>query len=119
MYQRAQDLPERQQTLRGAIEWSYNLLAEDTQKVFRQLGFFKRSWTMEEADVIINDGTTFTDVEEMMERLLDVSLIKPELVSHSAEPRFNMLQTVHEYAREMLEKSTDFKDTQLRFAEYF
>ncbi len=113
------DLPERQQTLRGAIEWSYNLLAEDTQKVFRQLGVFKRSWTMEEADVIMNDGTTFTDVEEMMERLLDVSLIKPVLVSHSAEPRFNMLQTVHEYAREMLEKSPEFKGTQLRFAEYF
>lgn len=113
------DLPERQQTLRGAIEWSYNLLAEDTQKVFRQLGAFKRSWTMEAADVILNDGNTFIDVEEMMERLLDVSLIKPVLVSHSAEPRFNMLQTVHEYAKEILEKSTEAQETKLRFADYF
>jgi predicted ATPase len=109
------DLPERQQTLRGAIEWSYNLLTDDTRKVFRQLGVFKRSWTMEEADVIINDGGAFIDVEEMMERLLDVSLIKPELVSHSAEPRFNMLQTVHEYAREMLEKSEESLETKLRY----
>lgn len=113
------DLPERQQTLRGAIEWSYNLLIEDTQKIFRQLGVFKRSWTMESADVIINDGNAFVDVEEMMERLLDVSLIKPVLVSHSAEPRFNMLQTVHEYAKEMLEKSPEAQETKLRYANYY
>ncbi|MCG3165489.1 MAG: hypothetical protein POELPBGB_01252 [Bacteroidia bacterium] len=113
------DLPERQQTLRGAIEWSYNLLTEETQKIFRQLGVFKRSWTMESADVIINEGNIFIDVEEMMERLLDVSLIKPVLVSHSAEPRFNMLQTVHEYAKEMLEKSPEAAETKLRYADYF
>lgn len=113
------DLPERQQTLRGAIEWSYNLLAEDTQKVFRQLGVFKRSWTMEAADIILNSGNNSVDVEEMMERLLDVSLIKPVLVSHSAEPRFNMLQTVHEYAAEMLDKSAEVEETKQRYADYF
>lgn len=111
------DLPERQQTLRGAIEWSYNLLTEDTQKVFRQLGAFKRSWTMEAADAIINDNSV--DIEEMTERLLDVSLIKPVLVNHSAEPRFNMLQTVHEYAAEMLEKSAEATETKMRYADYF
>lgn len=111
------DLPERQQTLRGAIEWSYNLLEEETKKVFRQLGAFKRSWTMEAADLVINDGST--DVEEMMERLLDVSLIKPVLVSHSAEPRFNMLQTVHEYAKEMLQQAPEAMETKLRYANYF
>ncbi|MBK7338184.1 MAG: DUF4062 domain-containing protein [Saprospirales bacterium] len=113
------DLPERQQTLRAAIEWSYNLLTEETKRVFRLLGVFKRSWTLEAADVILNDGKTPADVEEMTERLLDVSLIKPVLVSHSSEPRFNMLQTVHEYAREMLDLSSDAKDTKLRYARYF
>lgn len=111
------DLPERQQTLRGAIEWSYNLLTEDTQKIFRQLGVFKRSWTMEAADAIINDISV--DIEEMTERLLDVSLIKPVLVNHSSEPRFNMLQTVHEYAAEMLEKSAEATATKKRYADYF
>ena len=111
------DLPERQQTLRGAIEWSYNLLTEDTQKVFRQLGVFKRSWTIEAADVIANDGSI--NIEEIIERLLDVSLIKPVLVSHSAEPRFNMLQTVHEYANEMLENAPEAHETKLRYANYF
>ncbi len=113
------DLPERQQTLRGAIEWSYNLLSDDTKKVFSQLGVFKRSWTIEAADAVINSNEELVDIEEMTERLLDVSLIKPVLVSHSHEPRFNMLQTVHEYANEMLHQSPDGYKTRLRYAEYF
>ena len=113
------DLPERQQTLRAAIEWSYNLLSGDTQKVFRQLGIFKRSWTMDAADLVVNNAQEIVDIEEMTERLLDVSLIKPVLVNHTAEPRFNMLQTVHEYAREMLDMSAEAKETKLRYANYF
>lgn len=113
------DLPERQQTLRAAIEWSYNLLTEDTQHVFSQFGLFKGSWTMEAADIIINNGGDPIDIEEMTERLMDVSLIKPVMVSHSAEPRFNMLQTVHEYAGEMLEQSPKANETKLRFANYY
>ena len=113
------DLPERQQTLRAAIEWSYNLLSPESQKVFRQLGIFKRSWTLEAADVILNDGDDMIDIEIMTESLLDVSLIKPVLVSHSAETRFNMLQTVHEYANEMLDNSSEGQITKMRYAQYF
>lgn len=113
------DLPERQQTLRAAIEWSYNLLSADSQRVFRQLGIFKRSWTLEAADVILNDGITFCDIEAMTESLLDVSLIKPVLVNHSADARFNMLQTVHEYANEKLDQSDEGLATKLRYAQYF
>ncbi|MCB9250889.1 MAG: DUF4062 domain-containing protein [Flavobacteriales bacterium] len=113
------DLPERQQTLRAAIEWSYNLLGEETKKVFRQLGIFKRSWTLEAADVIINGTDQNKDIEELTESLLDVSLIKPILVSISAEPRFNMLQTVHEYALEKLLQSEEAEETKRRYALYF
>ncbi|MCC6816229.1 MAG: DUF4062 domain-containing protein [Saprospiraceae bacterium] len=113
------DLPERQQTLRSAIEWSYNLLETDTQKVFRQLGIFKRSWTIESADVISQNENNFINIEEMMERLLDVSLIKPVLVNHSSESRFNMLQTVHEYAYEKLKSSPEYSNTSKKYANYF
>lgn len=113
------DLPERQQTLRAAIEWSYNLLSPESQRVFRQLGIFKRSWTLEAADEILQDEQNGLDIEEMTESLLDVSLIKPVLVNHSADARFNMLQTVHEYANEMLEKSTEMAALELRYAHYF
>ncbi len=113
------DLPERQQTLRNAIDWSYNLLDEESKKVFRILGAFKRSWTLDAADAIVNKNGGGINIEEVTEKLLDVSLIKPMLVSNSAEPRFNMLQTVHEYANEVLEVSNEATETKLNFANYF
>lgn len=113
------DLPERQKTLRAAIEWSYNLLSEEVKKAFRQLGIFKRSWTMDSADLVLSKDEINIDIEELSERLLDVSLIKPMLVNHSAEPRFNMLQTVHEFANEILEKSPEFLKTKENYATYF
>ncbi|MFN0276838.1 MAG: ATP-binding protein, partial [Chitinophagales bacterium] len=114
------DLPERQQTLRNAIEWSYNLLDEDSKKVFRMLGAFKRSWTLEAADAVMNSGAEkFIDIEDITEKLLDVSLIKPVLVAHSDEPRFNMLQTVHEFANEILNKSEELTKTELQYAYYY
>ncbi len=112
------DLPERQQTLRAAIEWSYQLLSDDMRRVFRQLGVFRRSWTLDAADVVLG-GAPAVDIEEVTERLIDVSLIQPVLVSHTAEPRFNMLQTVHEYALEALLESDDGAGTTLRYADYF
>ena len=111
------DLPDRQRTLRGAIEWSYRLLSEDSQHVFRQLGLFRSSWTMDAADAVLGDEDV--DIEEMIERLLDVSLIKPEPVAMSAEPRFSMLQTVHEYALEMLEEAPEAEAAKQRFAAYY
>lgn len=113
------DLPQRQQTLRNAIEWSYNLLDAESKKVFRTLGAFKRSWTLDAADAIMNQQNSFSDIEDITEKLLDVSLIKPVLVSHSAEPRFNMLQTVHEYANELLDASEEGYAVKLQFANYF
>ena len=113
------DLPQRQQTLRNAIEWSYNLLDEECKTVFRTLGAFKRSWTLDAADAIINKQVGVVDIEDITEKLLDVSLIKPVLVSHSSEPRFNMLQTVHEYANELLDLSDEGNAAKLQFANYF
>lgn len=113
------DLPERQQTLRAAIEWSYNLLNEEIKKAFRQLGIFKRSWTLDAADMVLSKTESNIDIEELSERLLDVSLIKPTLVNHTSEPRFNMLQTVHEFAIEVLEKSPEYAITKKNYAAYF
>lgn len=114
------DLPQRQQTLRNTIEWSYNLLDPDTKKVFCILGIFKRNWTLEAADSIIANTTSeFLDIEDATEKLLDVSLIKPVLVSQSEEPRFNMLQTVFEFAGEKLKQSEDYSKTSISFANYF
>lgn len=114
------DLPERQQTLRNTIEWSYNLLDSETQKIFRILGIFKRSWTLEAADAVIEEVLSVPfDIEEATEKLLDVSLVKPVLVSESEEPRFNMLQTVFEFAGEILKQSDEYAATSNSYANYF
>lgn len=113
------DLPQRQQTLRNTIEWSYNLLDDESKYAFRVLGAFKRSWTLEASDAIINGQNGSVDIESVTEKLLDVSLIKPTIITSDVEPRFNMLQTVHEYANEMLDASNEALDVKLNFANYF
>jgi len=116
----SRDLPERQQTLRNAIEWSYNLLDANEKKVFCILGIFKRSFTIESADAMINNPEDpYIDVESSFERLMDVSLVKPVLDSGHAEPRFIMLQTVHEYAAELLQKEPYFLKLQKSYIQYF
>lgn len=114
------DLPHRQQTLRNAIEWSYNLLDEESKEVFRILGIFKRSWTLEAADAIIqNISSKNIDIEDVTEKLLNVSLIKPVLIENNDEPRFNMLQTVFEFAGDELRSSDMNEKTRQEYTQYF
>lgn len=113
------DLPERQKTLRAAIEWSYNLLEPETQKALIQLGVFRKSWTMEAAFAVAQSDSNPIDIEETTERLLDASLIKPVQVAPGQEPRFSMLQTVREYADELLERDPSGLETKRRYARYY
>ncbi|MBK7334944.1 MAG: DUF4062 domain-containing protein [Saprospirales bacterium] len=113
------DLPERQKTLRAAIEWSYNLLEPETQKALIQLGVFRKNWTMEAAFAVAQSDSNPIDIEETTERLLDASLIKPVHVGPGQEPRFSMLQTVREYAGEILELEPGALETKLRYARYY
>jgi predicted ATPase/class 3 adenylate cyclase len=110
----ARDLPERQQTLRGAIDWSYALLAEDERTLFARLAVFSGGCTMEAMEEIC--GTE--DALEGAESLLDKSLIRREEPGRG-EPRFAMLETIHEYARERLGERTDAETTHRRHARYF
>ncbi len=100
------DLPLRQQTLYNTIDWSYNLLDPQSRDVFQLLGIFKRSWTLEAADAILQETPLHAvDIEDITEKLLNVSLIKPDTFHTGLTPRFNMLQTVSEFAEDALKKS--------------
>ena len=100
----ARDLPGRQQTLRGAIEWSYDLLDEDGRRTLARFGVFARGAALEQAVVVCGPpperGTEGIDA---LDQLADQSLLRrvPEL----QEPRFLMLQTIREYAAQRLEES--------------
>jgi predicted ATPase/class 3 adenylate cyclase len=94
----AKDRPSRQQTLRGAIDWSYSLLSEDEQVLSARLSVFAGDWAFEAAEAVCNqDGEL--DLLEGMTSLVDKSLVRQE---GDEEPRFSMLETIREYAAEKL-----------------
>lgn len=117
------DLPARQQALRSTIEWSYNLLDDECKTFFKRLAIFSDGWTMEAAHSVVNCEVFQTDVMDATEKLVDLGLLR--IFSHyneeysTVEPRFTMLQTVQEYAYEMLELSGDFREMKKRHALYF
>ena len=94
------DLPARQQTLRGTIDWSYDLLEPSEQLLFARLSIFAGGWTLEAAEEVCG-GDGVDDVLGIMSILLEHSLIN---VSEGTgdSPRFRMLQVMAEYARERL-----------------
>ncbi|MDX1417529.1 MAG: tetratricopeptide repeat protein [Candidatus Promineifilaceae bacterium] len=98
----ARDLPPRQRTLRGAIDWSYNLLTLEEQALFRRLGVFAGSCSFEAAEAVCNAAAD-VDVFGGLEVLIDHSLIRPS--GAAAEPRFVMLQTIADYARQKLQNN--------------
>ncbi|MGH2806700.1 MAG: tetratricopeptide repeat protein [Actinomycetota bacterium] len=98
------DLPERQRTLRATLDWDYDLLSEEEQKVFRRLGVFVGGFTLAAADAITAIDDTPLDTLTIVESLATKSLIRP--VGEDGD-RFRMLSTIREYAAEKLEASED------------
>src|SRR5262245_35291168 len=101
------DLPERQQTLRAAVEWSHELLSVEEQKLFRRLGVFVNGCTLEAVEAVCNAAEDLNmSVLDGMESLAGQSLILQTQVQ-DGETRFTMLETIREYAVERLENSPD------------
>jgi predicted ATPase len=98
------DLPERQQTLRGAIQWSHDLLQPPEQALFRRMAVFAGGGILEAIESICNsDGSLEVDVLDGVASLVDKSLIYG--MGNSEEPRFSMLETIREYATELLQSA--------------
>jgi tetratricopeptide (TPR) repeat protein len=94
------DLPARQQTLRGTIAWSHDLLSPAEQVLFRRLAVFVGGWMLETAETVCDpDGDL--DVLDGLASLTDKSLIR-HVEQPDAEPRFVMLETIREFAQERL-----------------
>jgi predicted ATPase len=106
------DLPERHQTLRATIEWSLALLRPEEQVVFRRLGVFEGSFPEEAAAAVLAD--TEMDPLDGLTSLVEKSLlIRTEL---AGEPRFHLLETVREMARERVVQSGEEREARLRHA---
>jgi predicted ATPase/transcriptional regulator with XRE-family HTH domain/Tfp pilus assembly protein PilF len=99
----ARDRPARQQTLRSAIDWSYELLDPQEQRLFAGLAAFAGGWTIEAAEAVCEIDPQFS-ILDGLESLLDKSLIR-QVAGIDDEPRFTMLETIREYALERLSSS--------------
>jgi predicted ATPase/class 3 adenylate cyclase len=104
----------RHQTLRALIDWSYNLLSEEEQTVLRQFSVFIGGWTLEAAEVVCGN----TDILELLTHLVDKSLVTVDL-EHGDEPRYYLLETIRQYAREKLIESGEINQIHARHFEYF
>jgi predicted ATPase/class 3 adenylate cyclase/Tfp pilus assembly protein PilF len=115
----AHDLPERQQTIRGAIAWSYDLLNGDLKKLFCRLSVFAGGCTFSTAEVVCPQiGELKIEVLDGIAALVDNNLLWQE-EEIAGEPRISMLQTIREYGLEQLRKSKADVETHTAHAKYF
>lgn len=134
------DLPDRLRTMRNAVAWSYELLTDDEQALFRRMSVFVGGFTLLEARAISADAAgggeppgsanaSEADAEEAapdpaelallegLANLVDNSLLRqPEV---EAEPRFQMLETLREYGLEQLQARGDLDEVRGRHADFF
>jgi predicted ATPase len=115
----ARDLPARQQTLRGAIAWGYDLLEESEKTLFRRLSVFVGGCTLEAAEAVCNAANDLElDVLDGIAELSDKSLLRQDETT-SGEVRFGMLATIQEYALECLAASGEAEALRQQHAQFF
>jgi tetratricopeptide (TPR) repeat protein len=115
----AVDMPTRQQTLQRAIAWSYDLLDEGEQTLFRRLGVFVAGCGLEAAERVCNAaGDLGIDVLEGVTALLDKSLLQ-RAEGADGRSRFTMLETIREYALERLAASGEDEAIRQQHAVYY
>ncbi|HET9909513.1 MAG TPA: LuxR C-terminal-related transcriptional regulator [Anaerolineales bacterium] len=109
---------ERHQTLRAAIDWSFNLLLEDEQALFQRLSVFVGGWTLEAAESVCEGGSVKReDILNRLEQLVNKSLVITEEVEH--ESRYHMLETIRQYAREKLFDTGQDKTLRQKHGDWF
>ena len=115
------DQPARQQTLRAAIDWSHDLLNADEQLVFRSLGAFAGGCGAESVEAVCGTAAAPVKLEHIREGL--AALVAQNLLLRvepiPGEPRFEMLETIREYAWERLAESEEEDVIRRRHASYF
>ncbi|HEX2060093.1 MAG TPA: protein kinase [Thermoanaerobaculia bacterium] len=104
----SRDLPERQQTMRAAISWGYNLLDAADQKLFATLSVFRGGFTLEQAEALSEDAL------DGVSSLLDKAFLRRDPASTDDAPRFTMLETIREYGLECLREQS--RDQEVRRA---
>lgn len=111
------DVPSRHQNLRAMLDWSYNLLDDNEKILLARLAVFRGGRSLEAVEAICSPGLPI-DALDGLESLLNKSLLRQTQDPHG-EPRFILLETIHEYAWEKLEAGGEATALRQRHAEYF
>ncbi len=112
------DLLARQQTMQNTIAWSYNLLNTDEKTLLARLSVFLGGCSLEAVEAVCGDTEREKNVLYTLSALVDKSLIQ-QRESSGGDPRFVMLETIRDYARERLVESGEADVISRRHAEYF
>jgi predicted ATPase/DNA-binding SARP family transcriptional activator/DNA-binding CsgD family transcriptional regulator len=108
----------RQRTLRGALDWSHDLLSEPERVLFRRLSTFAGGWTLQAAEGVGSGaGIDEHEVLDLLSQLVDKSLVLAN-ATEDGTVRYRLLEPVRQYARERLQKSGESKTVQLRHARW-
>ncbi len=114
----SQDRPARHQTLRGAVDWSYELLTATEQTLFRRLSVFAGGASLESAEAVCQFDGEQLDLLNGVASLVDKNLIR-SIEQPAGEPRFAMLETIRAYGVEQLVASGEDAAAHRRYAEHF
>jgi non-specific serine/threonine protein kinase len=108
---------ERHQTLRAAIDWSYNLLSTGEKLLFCRLSVFMGGWTLEAAEQVCGQDHGDYDILDLLTQLVDKSLVNVQDLGN--DTRYTMLETTREYARKKLLDSNEGEALYDQHAAYF
>ncbi len=119
----------RQQTLRAAIDWSFNLLDDAERRLFQQVSIFSGSFTLEALEQIVGSGakgalpsiqnlqSPISNLLDLLTQLVDKSLVMVE--PHFGQSRYRLLETLREYALEQFTNPDALETWRRRHAEFF
>jgi predicted ATPase/DNA-binding CsgD family transcriptional regulator len=109
----------RQRTLKGALDWSHELLSGPEKVLFRRLSVFAGGWTLKTAETVASgDGVAEGEILDLLFGLVDKSLVLAE-EHEGVSLRYRMLEPVRQFAREKLEESDESGTLRRRHADFF
>lgn len=109
---------ERHQTLRGAVDWSYELLDETEARLFNRLAVFAGGFTLDSAETVVSaDGIESDDVLDVLSRLVARSMVVAD--ESAGTMRYRLLETMRQYARERLDNAGEGDVVRRRHADHY
>jgi len=112
--------PLRHQTLQAAMDWSYDLLNDKEQRLFRSLAVFSGSWDLEATEEVCssNDHLEKSEILDLLSSLVDKSLVIKE-GAQNGRSRYRMLETIRQYAWDALTRSNETHEVQEYHLNYY